>query len=548
LLPPSVKLKNVVIDVDNRKIRLTDNSTPKKPVVLVSGLFYKPVAKFTNTVVENVITIEVLKPQAREHWPSLFAAARADSLQATEIRRAIVYRPADSGVELALRVGTLLEVVSLVGGDAALCKGTIVNGDGEIGIFKLSDTVTVDDADLQAELKRWRLHQTELQVQASQAKQKELAALYKKVNVVEVQPTVTGDENDALAFPTAFHESVVKHRQRWHTNLVPDGRTKAWLVKRSEQGAGVMNTSKFGQKLLNSFKSQTIDSLWQRRYCVVDEEQQSLVYGVVHDQGAYNERWEFKGDVFLNGACVSLLKFVLPGRPTCIAVRARMGAKLKTYFFATETMNDAAMWMSALTSAGATSADTMPTTPPCGSAGALLHKLGGGLLPEYQARYVAIEGSGLLNYFEVEEVRVDEAALNRDDYYLKGSLQLPLCNLRSYQADKNNKTKYLLALRQQGSAKDKGIVDDGRGARCCQHWVCADYVFAFDRAADRDQWAVTFQRFGAIDSEKTVNNAAPIALCLRKAVMRATSLRLDECACVYACCSQQHLLTVLRHQ
>lgn len=43
-----------------------------------------------------------------------------------------------------------------------------------------------------------------------------------------------------------------------------------------------------------SVSSKSVEG-WQRRYCVLDSEQQSFVYGVLHREGAFNQSWELKG-------------------------------------------------------------------------------------------------------------------------------------------------------------------------------------------------------------------------------------------------------------
>lgn len=91
---------------------------------------------------------------------------------------------------------------------------------------------------------------------------------------------------------------------------------------------------------------------------VLDESQQSLVYGVIHMEGAHNQNWELKGDIFLAGGCeLQPLPFKLAGRPACLRIRPRIGLKIKDYVFSFETMNEMKEWASALERAGAVSID-----------------------------------------------------------------------------------------------------------------------------------------------------------------------------------------------
>ena len=97
---------------------------------------------------------------------------------------------------------------------------------------------------------------------------------------------------------------------------------------------------------------------------MLDEQQQSLVYGVIHMEGAHNQTWELKGDIFLAGGCeMQLLPFKLSGRPACLRVRPRVGLKIKDYVFSFETMNEMKEWSAALAAAGCAMVERPPGAP-----------------------------------------------------------------------------------------------------------------------------------------------------------------------------------------
>jgi hypothetical protein len=82
----------------------------------------------------------------------------------------------------------------------------------------------------------------------------------------------------------------------------------------SNSGLGSAAKS-FGQRLVRSISANKIEG-WQRRYVVLDEQQQSLVYGVVHMEGAHNQSWELKvicyDDDFARSLCVLTTTTRLP--------------------------------------------------------------------------------------------------------------------------------------------------------------------------------------------------------------------------------------------
>lgn len=180
----------------------------------------------------------------------------------------------------------------------------------------------------------------------------------------------------------------------------------------------------FGEKLLRSVAKQKLDG-WQRRYCVVDFEQRSFVYGQILNEGAFNESWELKVgvgprrrpltpppatgrhllavgrrrrdgvQVCRPGECVARRQRRLTAaQPACVSLRPRIGAKIKTYTVAAADATEARDWAHACVQAGATLVDTLASAPPLAHYSGLAHKLGGGLLREWQLRLITIECDG----------------------------------------------------------------------------------------------------------------------------------------------------------
>ena len=170
-----------------------------------------------------------------------------------------------------------------------------------------------------------------------------------------------------------------------------------WLLPQS-------SVKSFGKALMR--KVSNASSGWQRRFCFIDSKQRSFVYGIVHHENSFQERWELRGHIFLGGGCqVALLAFQMGGRPGCFRLRPRVGAKLKDYTLAAETLADSKSWVAALEAAGAERVEPnqIARLEPCGVFGVLLHKLGGGALKEWQARWTTVEADGLLSYYDVKE-------------------------------------------------------------------------------------------------------------------------------------------------
>jgi hypothetical protein len=265
----------------------------------------------------------------------------------------------------------------------------------------------------------------------------------------------------------------------------PRGEMSGWLSKLAEKGVGGSvgaSVKGFGKKLLGKVSSQSIEG-WQRRFCVIDASQQSLVYGVLHNEGHMQaQRWELKGSIFLGGGCqVSVLAFQMSGRPGCLRLRPRVGAKLKDYTLAADTLAVSKQWADGLVAAGAQLVDSSDVSAlePRGVYGSVLYKLGGGALREWQPRYVCVEADGLLSYYEIK-LRSN----NRKEFYLRGTLQLPFCNVSKVDGDVKTvpaKHRYQLVLKQQGGTKDK------------------EYVWCGERHDVRDKWYQLAQEYGAVD-------------------------------------------------
>ncbi len=93
---------------------------------------------------------------------------------------------------------------------------------------------------------------------------------------------------------------------------------------------------------------------------------------------------------------MSVLAFHVQGRPGCLRVRPRIGSKLKDYTFSADSLAECKQWAAALEAAGAELVDAaaMQHPEPPGVHGAVLHKLGGGALKEWQPRFVSLEADG----------------------------------------------------------------------------------------------------------------------------------------------------------
>ena len=85
---------------------------------------------------------------------------------------------------------------------------------------------------------------------------------------------------------------------------------------------------------------------------------------------------------------MTLLKFQISGRPACIRLRPRLGSKIKEYVLAAESVNQSKKLVAAMVAAGATQVDEVceAPLPAPGVHSAVLHKLGGGALKEWQPR------------------------------------------------------------------------------------------------------------------------------------------------------------------
>jgi hypothetical protein len=178
---------------------------------------------------------------------------------------------------------------------------------------------------------------------------------------------------------------------------------------------------------------------------------------------------------------VSVLAFQMSGRPGCLRLRPRVGAKLKDYTLAADTLAVSKQWADGLVAAGAQLVDSSDVSAlePRGVYGSVLYKLGGGALREWQPRFVCVEADGLLSYYEIK-LRSN----NRKEFYLRGTLQLPFCNVSKVDGDVKSvpaKHRYQLILKQQGGTKDK------------------EYVWCGERHDVRDKWYSLAQEYGAVD-------------------------------------------------
>jgi hypothetical protein len=362
--------------------------------------------------------------------------------------------------------------------------------------FASTTPIPIDAADAEAAKADALLRIAENRMAQSQEKQDALRKFYEK-SFVAGAPTTAGGlaaaspsgdwcEQDEIDFSTAYYHAIVSNERAWSDGPQPPrGEMSGWLSKLAEKGVGGSvgaSVKGFGKKLLGKVSSQSIEG-WQRRFCVIDASQQSLVYGVLHNEGHMQaQRWELKGSIFLGGGCqVSVLAFQMSGRPGCLRLRPRVGAKLKDYTLAADTLAVSKQWADGLVAAGAQLVDSSDVSAlePRGVYGSVLYKLGGGALREWQPRYVCVEADGLLSYYEIK-LRSN----NRKEFYLRGTLQLPFCNVSKVDGDVKTvpaKHRYQLVLKQQGGTKDK------------------EYVWCGERHDVRDKWYQLAQEYGAVD-------------------------------------------------
>jgi hypothetical protein len=489
-----IALKQAAIKVDNRQMRIAPNSGGK---AIVQGQWSRSVANHTVTTdaEENTVHIDLLKGVAKEAWPSLFRVRPSSTtMQQQELRRVITPAAGRDGVELTLVVGELVVLLNMV--DNTWAKGSIFGGSDDVGLFRLDDTDPIDAADAEAAKADALLRIAENRMAQSQEKQDALRKFYEK-SFVAGAPTTAGGlaaaspsgdwcDQDEIDFSTAYYHAIVCNERAWSDGPQPPrGEMSGWLSKLAEKGVGGSvgaSVKGFGKKLLGKVSSQSIEG-WQRRFCVIDASQQSLVYGVLHNEGHMQaQRWELKGSIFLGGGCqVSVLAFQMSGRPGCLRLRPRVGAKLKDYTLAADTLAVSKQWADGLVAAGAQLVDSSDVSAlePRGVYGSVLYKLGGGALREWQPRFVCVEADGLLSYYEIK-LRSN----NRKEFYLRGTLQLPFCNVSKVDGDVKTvpaKHRYQLVLKQQGGTKDK------------------EYVWCGERHDVRDKWYQLAQEYGAVD-------------------------------------------------
>jgi hypothetical protein len=484
-----VPLKQVTVKADNRQLRIVPSKTGGK--ALVQGVWAGDVANHTVTsdADTNTLHVELLKG-SKTTWASLFRVRPASSEH--ELRRVVRAAAGKDGVELTLVVGQLVVLLALIDSDWA--KGSVFGLGDDVGLFRLDDTEPIGGDELDdAKTEAMRVI-AQMRLAESQEKQDALRQFYQKSSAAAA-PTAAGaltaggggggewNEQHEIDFATDFYHAIVTNERAWSDGLqAPRGDLSGWLDKMVEKNVGgsMAAVKGFGKKLLSKMSSHGLEG-WQRRFCLIDGAQMSFVYGLIaNEHNLQMLRWEFKGSIFLSGCQVSVLAFQVSGRPGCVRLRPSIGAKLKDYVFAAESLAIANQWVEGLVAAGAVLVDANDNSvlEPRGVHGGVLHKLGGGVLSEWQPRHITVEAQGLLSYYEIK------ARAERKEYHLRGTLQLNFCNVSKHDVDTAKtptKYRYQLTLKQQGGSKDK------------------DYVFGFDRHDAREKWLTIFLQHGTVD-------------------------------------------------